>query len=158
MIVWNSDIPILPTDFTCSDLTHLALTAPTNIRTILGLITIQPSLERLILHNITLDDIPPDITIPERGAHEAMVPLNASIDCLQINFVLEQLVPELVILVTKYLLLRLPALLQVHATQIPYHGMGNFVGEYAQWYPHLRNIGLTLTGGEDWPLINEAEE
>ncbi|KAJ1727384.1 hypothetical protein LPJ61_004597 [Coemansia biformis] len=147
--ITDSGSPILPEFITCTALTRLCITASTNVDTMLGFFQHLPNLTKLVVHNLMLDDIQSDLSIPDASSHTPVEPLDTKLNILAINYNKNQYSPDMAVAVAKYMLLKVPMLAQFNVAQIPRQPIVDFVETFAQWYPHLSN---------DWIKVYEGRE
>ncbi|KAJ1724103.1 hypothetical protein LPJ61_005774 [Coemansia biformis] len=115
----------------------------------LGFIRRLPNLTGLSFYRLELGDVQSDITVPEASDHTPIEPYDTKIKGLAINYNREQHSADQAIAVAKHLLLRLPTLTRLMATQTPKQPVMDFAETFVQWYPHLDNVGFKLYEGEE---------
>ncbi|KAJ2688137.1 hypothetical protein H4R19_006587, partial [Coemansia spiralis] len=145
----DDQLPVVPESITCTTLTHLLISGPTSVDTMLALIKRLPNLTGLRFHNLDLSDVQTDISVPEAGEDANVEPLSTSLRGLAINYDWEQHSPDMALAVAKYVLLKLPTMTKLLATQTPKDPVLEFVKAYAPRYPHLDGIKLRLYEGEE---------
>ncbi|KAJ2799396.1 hypothetical protein H4R21_003562, partial [Coemansia helicoidea] len=118
---------ILPESITCTALTQLSVAGPVAADTVLAILERLPSLSRLSLGGLDCTDVQTDISIPavEEGAVAA--PLCTSLKVLAIRGERSQHSPDMAVAVAKHVLLRTPAMTELHAPQLPRGPLDAFV-------------------------------
>ncbi|KAJ2779450.1 hypothetical protein H4R18_004001 [Coemansia javaensis] len=150
-----NSVPVLPELIMCTSLTYLVVRAPTSLDTMLGLIHRLPRLTSLGLWKLTLDEIQADISVPAPGEGCVVEPLDTQLKVVSINVNQDQPSWEMVVPVTKYLLLRIPTLARLNADHAPEKPIMDFVQQYSEWYPHLTHINFSLNDSDD-PFKNRG--
>ncbi|KAJ2796127.1 hypothetical protein H4R21_004836 [Coemansia helicoidea] len=136
-----------PESITCAALTHLEISAPTSVDTMLAVIKTLPNLVKLTLYDLDMSDIQVDISIPDADQDAAMEPLHSSLQSLKIGSGRNRLVREsaaavALVAVLKCMLLRIPTLTRVHSREIPKEPVLDFVRAHELRYPRLRSLVL----------------
>ncbi|KAJ2777100.1 hypothetical protein H4R18_005321 [Coemansia javaensis] len=142
-------LPVPPEAVAGTSLTRLVVMAPTSLDAMLGLIRSLPRLTSLGLWRLTLDEIQADISVPAPGEGCVVEPLDTQLKVVSINVNQDQPSWEMVVPVTKYLLLRIPTLAMLKAVHAPKKQIMDFVQQYSEWYPHLKHIDFSLNDSDD---------
>ncbi|KAJ2716015.1 hypothetical protein H4R19_000880 [Coemansia spiralis] len=148
LVLADNQLPAAPDTITCTALTELHVAAQTYLETVLELIERMPRLAKLSFGCLDLGTVIGDISIP--SAEDAAVePLNTSLKELTLSTCWGADSSDETVDAVKFILLKIPSLVKLCATQIPVDPVYDFVEEYAPRYPHLSGIELELNGGED---------
>ncbi|KAJ2805513.1 hypothetical protein H4R21_001229 [Coemansia helicoidea] len=137
-------LQLAPESITCTTLTHLQISAPITVDTMLAFVERLPHLFQLALHNLNLSDIQTDMLIPDADEDAIVEPLRAPLRVLTIGYVIAGYSPDTAVTLVKYMLLRIPTLAELHAAQTPNIPVLGFVEAYALRHPHLSSVKLTL--------------
>ncbi|KAJ2802848.1 hypothetical protein H4R21_002261 [Coemansia helicoidea] len=138
-----------PDSITCTALTHLSISAPTSVDSMLAFIGRLTNLIGLTICDLDLGDIRTDMSLPAADDDAVVVPYNTPLKELTINYDGSQHSPGAAVAVAKHVLLRVLALTKLHAAQIPMSPMLDFVEAYAPRYPHLRGTEMKLYKDRD---------
>ncbi|KAJ2779958.1 hypothetical protein H4R18_003704 [Coemansia javaensis] len=133
-------LPVLPESIACTSLTVLAIWANTNTDTMLRLIQMLPRLARLHVQSLTLGNTQEDISVPGPDESRLVDPFNSSIEEMWIWASPDEPAPEMLVLVAKYLLLKIPTLVYLRSADISERQITEFVDAYSKRYPHLASI------------------
>ncbi|KAJ2772922.1 hypothetical protein IWQ57_001547, partial [Coemansia nantahalensis] len=133
---------------TCTALTHLQISAPTSVDTMLAIIARLPNLIKLTFYDLDLRDIRADLSVPEADEEVDVEPLHSSLEGLAVNHDSDIHSPDTAVALVKYLLLRIPTLARLLAAQTPMAPVLEFVQAYAPRHPHLRAVSLKLDEGK----------
>ncbi|KAJ2799214.1 hypothetical protein H4R21_003629 [Coemansia helicoidea] len=140
-------LAVVPASITCTALTHLLVSAPTGVDTVLELIEKLPNLIKLTFYNLDFSDIQADMSIPEADGEAAVAPLRTSLKGLAIGHNREQHSLDTAVTVVRHMLLRIPTLAHLLAVQTPRSPVLSFVEAYAPCYPHMGGVKLELDDG-----------
>ncbi|KAJ2716506.1 hypothetical protein H4R19_000605 [Coemansia spiralis] len=132
--------------FTYTGLTHLRLRGPASVDQVMHHIRTQPQLSSLDVANLIAAETQTDITIPMRGEHELVAPLDTKIRALSISTVRGHDPEDLLFPMLKYLLLTIATLRHVVAHRDSKQ-LRRFVEKYVQLYPHLANPKVVESPG-----------
>ncbi|KAJ2803007.1 hypothetical protein H4R21_002197 [Coemansia helicoidea] len=143
-------LQVAPESITCTALTHLMVSAPTGVDTMLAFFARLPNLVNLTLMDLDLSDIRADITAPSADEDAIVEPLHSSLKGLAINYDTVRHSPDTAVALAKYVLLGIPTLAELLAGQIPKSSMAGFVEEYASRYPHLSSVKTTFDADDNY--------
>ncbi|KAJ2715185.1 hypothetical protein H4R19_001336 [Coemansia spiralis] len=133
-------IAMLPDTITCTDLTKLVVSAATSPKTAIALVDKFPRLRHLALYHVALDGIWPEALVEDDAACDAVAPLDSVLEKLTIRFARGQFSPDVAVPLAKYLLLSLPRLTHLIATQVHKQPIEDFVRSH----PRLSSVVLDL--------------
>ncbi|KAJ1721991.1 hypothetical protein LPJ61_005978 [Coemansia biformis] len=146
LVVDDTSLRVLPEDIAGTGLTRLVVATPTCVDSMLGFIGTHPDLDSLTLSSLATGEIVSDIWIPESGARALVAPLDTRIRTISFKIRRQLYSPDVAIPAVKYLLLRIPTLVELLAPEIPKRPIVDFISEHVQRYPHLASIRLRLDG------------
>ncbi|KAJ2800303.1 hypothetical protein H4R21_003232, partial [Coemansia helicoidea] len=138
----DTELPVVPESITCTMLTHLQVSGPASVDTMLALIEKLPNLVCLEFHRLDVGDIQTDISIPKADDDAAVEPLHTSLRALALNYTRERHSLDAAVAVAKYVLLGIPTLTELCAARTPKSPVLSFVEAYAPRHLHLGGVKL----------------
>ncbi|KAJ2805061.1 hypothetical protein H4R21_001405 [Coemansia helicoidea] len=147
LFVFEKMLPAEAECITCTALTHLFVGSPVGADTVLAFIRRLPNLVELRLLDLDSSDVQADISVPSADADAVVEPLHMSLYGLYIWYNARSQLPDTVVAVVKYMLLGIPTLAKLSATQAPRRPVDEFVEAYAPRYPRLRSVELAFADG-----------
>ncbi|KAJ2806339.1 hypothetical protein H4R21_000906, partial [Coemansia helicoidea] len=145
--IGDDSLPVVPENITCTALTHMMISRPVSVDTMLAFLGRMPKLVMLILDKLDSSDVQTDMSVPTTDDSAIIEPLSTSLKLLVISHDNTRHSPEKVIAAVKYLLLKTPALTKLVA-QISRDPVISFLNAYASRLPHLRDLRLDLYEGQ----------
>ncbi|KAJ2784357.1 hypothetical protein H4R18_001161 [Coemansia javaensis] len=147
--IYDYTLQVRPCDLVGAALTSLMVTAPVPASAVLELLTGLPGLKSLALRALVADSVDPRIALPVPGACLRVQPLGTAVSSLDIDIEPDQDPHGPPALVSKYLLLSIPALSTFTARWADRHDLAVFACAYAPQYPHLATVDYVLEEDDD---------
>ncbi|KAJ2716834.1 hypothetical protein H4R19_000397 [Coemansia spiralis] len=148
LLVSDSTMSVSLENITCTTLTHIAISGPTSVDSMLALIERMPNLTELVFDRLDAQNIQSDVLIPSADEDAVIEPLSTSLLLLAIDYHSDGYLPDMAVAVTKHVLLRIPTLTELLIAQTPKEPVLGFVEEYAPRYPRLRSVEFNICEGE----------
>ncbi|KAJ2776458.1 hypothetical protein H4R18_005661 [Coemansia javaensis] len=139
----------LPAEAICALLTHLEMYPYVGVDYMLALIRKLPRLASLTLWKLEFDDIQADISVPGPEEFCFVEPLSTSIRRLCLHTHQERQSPDMLVTLSKRLLLGVPTLSDFRMPCVPRRPVMDFVDAYSVWHPHLADIAFKLDDSHD---------
>ncbi|KAJ2807686.1 hypothetical protein H4R21_000378 [Coemansia helicoidea] len=144
MRIMDSELRVVPESITCTTLAHLLISAPTSVDTMLEFIKVLPNLVMMMLNDLDLSDIRTDMSVPDADDESISEPLHTSLRTLTLDYDRERHSPDTAVTVVKCVLLRIPTLEKLCASQVPVRPVASFIKAHMPRYPHLSSVELIL--------------